>query len=881
MRMRVRANALRQPIRFGRYRYAVWSDGARGYNVSRAASTSTYASSSQLAASSPSLRARKAPRPAPKIQSAAKMAAFNGWGFTANLIRSRMLARMELDVEAQVELSKRLRVQGSPSCDVVTPLADVEQPRTIPETKDLTLDEIRTRDRTDFLPEKDTQTGGMEREMHIADNAIDSVILDPEMRSQRVLAQNHSCLPDLTSQSQKPTPSPPVHPQPQQQTFADTDGSQQSRKTLYDYRKEQDDAWDQERQKLRRAMPSLHKLGVHDITLSYMASLRISEPNQLQMDAFDPIAKGRNVLISSETGSGKTFAASFPVISSLLGRQAKRGALLDPPRRPIVVVLVPTKELGAQHAFVMRSMSRAGHINPLNIISLVGVLHQQTRFSTKRFRTMPTHVLVTTPDLLLNFYHNKEVFFSRTSTLIIDEADIMFTREGFREAVEELLSIMRKTPTDRPAAQSSDSRSVGSRRLQVLLLSAIATRGVQQSIRKLVPDFELIQSAQLHHVKNMEKLKLRFIQLHGTGAKEKAFKSILEEDSLQLEKSEKSIPKTMIFCASVPSCRFVMTLLHNHVSQSSFVGLHSQLSPTVRRNQWNTYVDPGMDVPYLVTTDLGSRGLDHLGTRRVILFDFPGSMTDYMHRVGRIRGPGQVVALIGKSDLKAATMANAAHKQRKGFEEIGWFGSNKRTIKVSAEMKAHHAKWEHVYADGFESSQDGGEKEVAIEDISQNEGQAENFASDGDWWRADGYKAPRFFSADGQETDRTGRTLRARKLASNELKGEEQPSGATPVAQNEVARARKRSTKEQGALHAAQETVSRRPQRNEKERRGPTILKISKRRLRRKAEAMKRLNAAARIDQARVPRSSNRKRSVPAKRSDSRRAPKGQSRGRK
>lgn len=71
------------------------------------------------------------------------------------------------------------------------------------------------------------------------------------------------------------------------------------------------------------------------------------------------------------------------------------------------------------------------------------------------------------------------------------------------------------------------------------------------------------------------------------------------------------------------------------------------------------------ELDYLVSTDLASRGLDFRNNGYVVNFDFPPSITDYLHRVGRTGRagrPGTAFSLIRKKDMKNVNMIKESYE---------------------------------------------------------------------------------------------------------------------------------------------------------------------------------------------------------------------------
>lgn len=88
--------------------------------------------------------------------------------------------------------------------------------------------------------------------------------------------------------------------------------------------------------------------------------------------------------------------------------------------------------------------------------------------------------------------------------------------------------------------------------------------------------------------------------------------------------------KAIVFCNTMDSVRAADHMLREHGYESTT--LHGEIPPTVRAKNFTSFVDNAVNV--LVCTDLAARGLDVKDIRHVVLFDFPRTAVEYIHRVG-------------------------------------------------------------------------------------------------------------------------------------------------------------------------------------------------------------------------------------------------------
>src|SRR3954471_4471672 len=133
---------------------------------------------------------------------------------------------------------------------------------------------------------------------------------------------------------------------------------------------------------------------------------------------------GRDVLVKSPTGSGKTIAFAVPLVERL--------EATDP--RPSALVLAPTRELACQIVDEIRPLA---HSRALSVAAVYGGagIERQSKLARK------AHILVATPGRLEDLIERGAVRLDRVRILVLDEADRMLDM-GFRPAVDRIVSLV-------------------------------------------------------------------------------------------------------------------------------------------------------------------------------------------------------------------------------------------------------------------------------------------------------------------------------------------------------------------------------------------------------------------------------------------------------
>ena len=152
-----------------------------------------------------------------------------------------------------------------------------------------------------------------------------------------------------------------------------------------------------------------------------------SEPTPVQNAVLHPDSAERDLLVSAQTGSGKTVAYGLAIGCTILGDAGR----FEPPRQPVALVVAPTRELALQ---VQRELDWLfAHANA-RVISCVGGMDIRRE---QRALAQGAHVVVGTPGRLCDHLDRNRLKLSSLRVVVLDEADEMLDL-GFRENLEKL-----------------------------------------------------------------------------------------------------------------------------------------------------------------------------------------------------------------------------------------------------------------------------------------------------------------------------------------------------------------------------------------------------------------------------------------------------------
>lgn len=333
---------------------------------------------------------------------------------------------------------------------------------------------------------------------------------------------------------------------------------------------------------------SFTKLGLPASLVAALAEQQYQTAYPIQSAAIPAILDKKNILGIAKTGSGKTASFVLPILSNL------QASVLTKNRHPLVLVLVPTRELAVQVNEVFQLFRNAlpERIKTLAVYGGVSINPQMMAMNG-------VQVLVATPGRLLDLIDSKAVHLSNVKTLVLDEADKMLNM-GFKDEMNRLLEFLPK-------------------KRQNLLFSATLSPDLDSLSTILMKDPLIIKI-------ETEESNIDQIQQSGYFVPDEKKGPLLR----YLIKTN-DLKQVLVFTSSSYKADNVASKLRKNGVKAE--AIHGKKSQSARNNALNQF--KAGNLPVLVATDLLSRGIDIAFLPCVVNYELPRSPKDYIHRIGR------------------------------------------------------------------------------------------------------------------------------------------------------------------------------------------------------------------------------------------------------
>ncbi|MDN3492527.1 DEAD/DEAH box helicase [Winogradskyella bathintestinalis] len=314
-----------------------------------------------------------------------------------------------------------------------------------------------------------------------------------------------------------------------------------------------------------------------------------TEPTLVQQRAIPLVLDKKDVIVSAQTGTGKTAAFALPILQQLFDRQdaPKKGKKIR------ALIVSPTRELAVQIQQNFKTYAQFTNLRSLVVFGGASIEPQIDVLNKG------VDILVATPGRLLDLHKQDYINLDHIETFVLDEADLMLDM-GF---IDDIKKVERLCPEDK----------------QTLLFSATIPHKIEELANTILKNPERIDvtptksvakdvSQVLYYVPKRNKIELCLHLLRNT----------IKGNILIFRRTKFGVDK------------LEQTLLKNGYSVNS---IHGDKNQSDRQTALNKFKNGYVKV--LIATDVAARGIDINELDNVLNFDMPNVPETYVHRIGR------------------------------------------------------------------------------------------------------------------------------------------------------------------------------------------------------------------------------------------------------
>ena len=344
------------------------------------------------------------------------------------------------------------------------------------------------------------------------------------------------------------------------------------------------------------------EFSLHETLQQALEGLGFTSPTPVQEQAIPAALEGKDLLVSSQTGSGKTAAFLLPTLNALAGQETfvPFKERMKAVTQPTILVISPTRELAQQVS--QDAIAFVRHMKGVRIAAIMGGMP----FGKQIQQLKGAQVVVATPGRLLDLVNRRQIKLDKVESLIVDEADRMLDL-GFSEDLEAI-------------------GELAANRNQTLMFSATFADRIIRLAERMMNDPQRI-AIETGHSTNTDVTQT----LHWTDGFEHKKKLLTHW------LSDESVDQAVVFASTQEDTDMLAEELAE--AGHSVVALHGAMPQTVRNRRLRSIREGRAKI--LVATDVAARGLDVPTISHVINFGLPMKNEDYVHRIGRTGRAGR------------------------------------------------------------------------------------------------------------------------------------------------------------------------------------------------------------------------------------------------
>lgn len=339
---------------------------------------------------------------------------------------------------------------------------------------------------------------------------------------------------------------------------------------------------------------NFNMLDIDQKIIAALGKMGIKQPTEVQKKAIPQILSDNDIIVESNTGTGKTMSFLIPIMHKILYGNTSNSIILAPTRELVIQIYSEVSKLF--DILAKASDEKKIMEDSLDIISIYGGKDINSQISKLKRRNKA--IIIATPGRLIDHINRKTIDISKTDSFVVDEADQMILM-GFRNEIDFIFSKIKS-------------------KKQVLLFSATIDSKVKKMAYRYSDSFSIIRIDGKDIPSTIEQ---KFVFTTDRN-KFDDFCETIENDPPFM---------AIVFCrtkARVDSLELKMAQIGYKCEK-----IHSDLSQSKRERIMKDFRN--LKIQFLISTDLSSRGLDVEGITHIYNYDFPERAEDYIHRIGR------------------------------------------------------------------------------------------------------------------------------------------------------------------------------------------------------------------------------------------------------
>ena len=336
------------------------------------------------------------------------------------------------------------------------------------------------------------------------------------------------------------------------------------------------------------------ELPLHKSILKAVAEERFHSPTQVQEKAIPLVLAKKNIIVSAQTGTGKTAAFALPIIQLLLEKQEEKES-----KKIKSLIVTPTRELAIQ---ILENFTRFSKHTALTTTAVFGGVSLDPQ---KEILKNGVDILIATPGRLIDLQMQGNIDLSAIEILVLDEADLMLDM-GFIADVKKIEALCPK-------------------KKQTLLFSATIPEKIDQLANRILKNPIKIEiNPEETTAKNIGQLLYYLPKKNKTDLCLHLLRHTLNGKIIIFRRTKLGVDK------------LEQSLLKNDYKVTS---IHGDKTQSLRNKAIEDFKNKKANI--LIATDVAARGIDITNVDAIINFDISNIPETYVHRIGRTGRAGK------------------------------------------------------------------------------------------------------------------------------------------------------------------------------------------------------------------------------------------------